>query len=269
MAKVDVLLPYWGDVALLQKAVESVIAQTEDDWRLLVFDDCYPSDEPAQYFSGLHDDRIIYYRNPKNLGITDNFNFALKAAKANYCVMMGCDDIMLPTYLENALKNIGEADFYQPYVDVINEAGAVYLPLGDKVKRLLQPKKGRMYSGEKLASSLCTGNWLYFPSILWKTQTIKKYGFNSQYKIAEDVVLELDIIKDGGTMFFDNAPATFQYRRFAESLSSKEKAKGGVRFGEEADVYSHFVQEFTQIGWKKAARAAKMRLTSRLHELIS
>jgi hypothetical protein len=28
MAKVDVLLPFWGDVELLKQAVESVLAQT-------------------------------------------------------------------------------------------------------------------------------------------------------------------------------------------------------------------------------------------------
>lgn len=268
MAKADILLPYWGDFELLKKAVASVLAQTEQDWRLLVFDDCYPSDEPAKYFAKLTDKRIIYYRHQKNIGISANFNFALQAAEADHCIMLGCDDIMLPNYLENALTHIKEADFYQPYVDIINEQGAIYLPLGDKIKRFLQPKQSGLHSGEKLAASLCAGNWLYFPSILWKTQTIKHYGFNTEYKIAEDVILELNIIKDGGTLFFDKT-TSFQYRRFAKSLSSVEKSKGGVRFREEAAVYNHFAGEFRKLGWKKAARAAKLRVTSRLHQLIS
>jgi len=268
MAKVDILLTFWGDVDLLKEATESVLAQTENDWRLLVLDDCYPSKEPAKYFSNLKDERVIYHRHSKNIGITENFNFALKAATAKYCVLMGCDDIMLPNYLENALKNIGDTDFYQPLVDVIDGQGIPYLPLGDRIKRMLQPRKSGTYFGQKLATSLCTGNWLYFPSVMWRTSTIQRYGFDATYKIAQDVLLELSIIKDGGSLYFDRV-TTFQYRRFAQSLSSIEKGKNGVRFNEEDKVYSYFAQEFAKIQWKKAARAAKMRLTSRLHQVIS
>ncbi len=268
MAKVDILLPFWGDVELLKKAVESVLAQTEQDWRLLVFDDCYPSEEPARYFQELNDARAIYHRHAKNIGISANFNFAIRAAKAKYSVMLGCDDMLLPNYLERALSRIQEADFYQPRVNVVDEHGRSYAPLGDKVKRVLQPKKSGTYEGERLAASLCHGNWLYFPSILWKTETIKRYGFEEKYKIAEDVILELDIIKDGGKLYFDKE-MTFSYRRFSHSLSSIEKVKGGVRFTEEDEVYAHFAQVFQKMGWKKAARAARWRITSRLHQVIS
>lgn len=267
-AKVDILLPYWGEFQLLKKTVESILAQTCTDWQLLVFDDCYPSDEAAKYFATIDDDRIIYFRHEKNIGITNNFNYALNATKATYCVMIGCDDIMLPNYIETALKRIGDADFYQPGVDVINEHDQIYLPLADRIKRVLQPKKSGVYSGEKLAKSLCIGNWLYFPSIMWKTETIKRYGFDSKYKIAEDLIVELSIIRDGGKLSYDKT-TTFQYRRFAQSLSSREKSKGGVRFNEENEVYIHFSHEFTKIGWMKAAKAAKLHLTSRLHQLIS
>jgi hypothetical protein len=132
---------------------------------------------------------------------------------------------------------------------------------------MLQPKKSGVYKGEKLAASLCRGNWLYFPSILWKTSAIKKYGFDNSYKIAEDVVLELNTIKDGGSLYFDKY-TTFHYRRFSKSLSSVEKSKGGVRFREESTVYNHFAKEFRAISWKKAALNAKLRITSRIHQYM-
>ena len=268
MAKVDILLPYWGNVELLKKAIESVLAQTEDDWRLLVFDDCYPSPEPAKYFESIKDKRVIYNRHPKNLGITKNFNFALGQAMADYCVMFGCDDIMLPNYIETALAKIGDADFYQPQVDVIDANGTVYLPLGDRIKKFLRPKKSGTHKGEGLAISLCRGNWLYFPSIMWRTETIKKYGFDDQYKIVEDVVLELDIIKDGGRLHLDNT-TTFQYRRSSGSLSSVEKSKDGIRFSEEKGVYNQFSKTFRRMGWRRASFAASARITSRVNQWIS
>jgi glycosyltransferase involved in cell wall biosynthesis len=267
MAKVDVLLPFWGDVELLKQAVESVLAQTEQDWRLIVADDCYPSDEPASYFEKLADKRITYIRHKVNLGITKNFNFLTYKASAPHCILLGCDDKLLPHYIERALQMIGDADMYQPKVEVINERGITYLPIGDRVKRLLQPKKAGIYKGEKLAASLCHGNWLYFPSILWKTSTIQKYGFNQNYGVTQDVYLELSIIIDKGSLYFDNN-LSFQYRRFANSVSSVEKSSG-KRFNEEARVYDHFNKIFVSIGWKKSARASRLRLTSRANKLIS
>jgi glycosyltransferase involved in cell wall biosynthesis len=256
MAKVDVLLPFWGDVELLKQAVESVLAQTEQDWRLIVADDCYPSDEPALYFKNIGDKRITYIRHKVNLGITKNFNFLTHKASAPHCILIGCDDKLLPHYIERAIQKIGDADMYQPGVEVINERGITYLPVGDRVKRLLQPRKAGIYQGEKLAASLCHGNWLYFPSILWKTSTIQKYGFNQNYSVTQDVYLELSIIIGKGSLYFDNT-RSFQYRRFANSVSSVEKSSG-KRFNEEARVYDHFNKIFVSIGWKKAARANKL-----------
>jgi len=267
MAKIDILLPYWGDFELLKKTVESVFAQTETDWHLSVFDDAYPTDEAKKYFATIKDLRVTYVKHKKNIGITHNFNFALSKVAADYFVMLGCDDVLLPNYIELSIAEIGKADFYQPKVEIIDEHGDLYLPLVDKVKAILTPKPG-LHRGESLAVSLCNGNWLYFPSILWRTSSVTPYGFDNNYKIAEDLNLELQLVLDGATLQLGKVPA-FQYRRFAHSLSSKEKKKGGIRFNEEDDVYENFVQKFKNANWKKAARAARLRITSRLHQLTS
>lgn len=265
---IDILLPYWGDPELFRQTVNSVLAQSNPNWRLLIFDDCYPSDEAQKYIATITDDRVVYHRHEKNIGITANFNYAIQNATSKYCVLIGCDDIMLPNYVDRSLALIADADFYQPSVDCIDKAGNIYLPLTDRVKRFLSPSKPGLYSGEKLATSLCYGNWLYFPSITWRTETIKKYGFDEKYKIAEDLDLEFKIISSGGILRLDNE-TTFHYRRFAESLSSKEKGKKGVRFSEENEVYAMAAKDFQQLGWHRASRAAHLRITSRLNKLIS
>jgi glycosyltransferase involved in cell wall biosynthesis len=265
---IDIIVPYWGDFSLLRQTVDSILAQTSDAWHLTILDDHYPDKTAQSYYKELNNKRITYIRHRKNIGITANFNYAIQYASAPYCMIVGCDDKLLPDYVETTLKNIGEADFYQPGVQVIDDKNNVYLPLADKVKRILQPKKSGMLTGEKLATLLCHGNWLYFPSITWKTDTIKRYSFDTKYKILEDVIIELTMIIDGASLYFDTTE-TFQYRRFAESLSSKEKGKNGIRFGEEKEVYNTFADRFDKIGWKKAARAAKLRVTSRIHSFLS
>lgn len=266
--RIDIIIPYWGEFSLLKQAVDSVLEQTSDAWHLTILDDHYPDETAKNYYSKINDKRITYIRHRKNIGITNNFNYAIKHASAPFCVIMGCDDKLLPNYVETALKNINEADFYQPGVQVIDAKNNTYLPLVDKIKRLLHPKKTCVLAGEKLATSLCHGNWLYFPSIVWRTSTLKKYSFDIRYKILQDVIIELTMIIGGASLCFDSTE-TFQYRRFADSLSSKEKSKNGIRFNEEKEVYNDFANKFKSINWNKASFAAKTRITSRAHSLLS
>lgn len=265
--EVDILLPYWGDVELFKKTVDSILLQTNKNWSLKIFDDHYPSDEAQKYIESINDSRITYHRHDKNLGITKNFNFALSMATSPYFVMPGCDDVFLPNYIETSLAEIKDADFYQPKVQIIDLNGTIYFPLADRVKSYIARKPG-IHEGEKLAISLCHGDWLYFPSILWRTEVVKKYGFNNKYKIAEDLDLELQMILDGAKLSVGKTPA-FQYRRSAESLSSKEKGKDGIRFTEEDEVYIKFSKKFKEKGWKKASVASKIRFSSRVHKVMS
>jgi glycosyltransferase involved in cell wall biosynthesis len=265
-AKVDVLIPYWGDFVLLKKAVDSVLAQTESDFRLLIVDDCYPSEEAKKYYTKHKDSRVAYHRHKKNLGLVKNYNYALGRTTADHCVIMGCDDVMLPNYLERALKVIGNADYYQPGVNIIDQNDRDYLPAADRIKKLLRPRREGVHSGESVATSLCHGNWLYFPSILWKTTTLKKYAFDQDHPNTQDLITALDIICDDGKIYVDNA-VTFSYRRSATSFSSK--AKSGTRFSEEKEMYKNFAARFRKMGWDRAARAARLHLTVRLHQILA
>ena len=38
----DIFVPFWGDPAMLRETVESVLAQSNDQWLLTVVDDAYP-----------------------------------------------------------------------------------------------------------------------------------------------------------------------------------------------------------------------------------
>src|SRR4051812_27258236 len=94
----DIMLPYYGDVALMQAAVRSVMAQSDPDWRLTVVDDGREPGVP-EWFAQLGDDRVRYARNEHNLGATRNYQKCVGLAEHEYLVMMGTDDIMLPNYL--------------------------------------------------------------------------------------------------------------------------------------------------------------------------
>ena len=205
---VDVLFPYYGDVAMMKQAVESVLGQTTSDWTLTVIDDGYPDDSIPGYFSDLtdQDPRVTYVRNDVNLGANGNYRKALTFVRHELAVVMGADDIMLSTFIEtvvSAHKQFPSAQIIQPGVEVIDEHNHPSMGLIDRMKRLYAPRVHgpsgrRLLSGEPLAISLMRGNWLYFPSICWKSDTLVATSFREGLNVVQDLALALDLIKAGG-----------------------------------------------------------------------
>lgn len=276
---IDVLFPYYGDVEMMKKAVDSVLSQTYANWRLLAFDDGYPSEEPEQFFKKIIKDdtkahgvqRVFYEKNKKNLGANGNYKKALNKATAEYYVMMGADDLMHPDFLQKFIDSLikaGDIDMYQPTVDVIDENDHTYLPLADKIKRYLQPKKTGIYKGESISKSLVHGAWHYFPSMVWKTASAKKVGFNKDYDVVQDVCMILDILQNGGSLYFDANAYSFSYRRHSQS-DSAVKAINGYRFNEELNFFRYKASQFKKLGWRRAELAAKLHITSRLNAAVS
>jgi glycosyltransferase involved in cell wall biosynthesis len=265
---VDILMPFYGRFDHFKAAVSSVIAQTNPNWRLVVIDDQYPDLAPGRWVRDLGDSRIEYLRNSTNLGVSGNFRRAAELAVAEYAVIMGCDDVMLPEYVETVSSlamQFPDVAIIQPGVEVIDEAGARVLPLGDRVKRLYRigGRKPAVYGGEILARSLLRGNWTYFPSLCWKVEYLRRYEFRPDLDVVLDLALQLEILVNGGTMLVDDT-VCFLYRRHSASVSSWT-ASDGTRFAQEAKLFAESEQRLRAMGWRRAARAAHWHLTSRLN----
>lgn len=264
------MMPYYGDPTLLRASVESVLGQTDPDWRLVVIDDVYPDLEPGRWVASIQDPRVQYRRNAVNLGVNGNFQESIHSARADYVTVMGCDDIMLPNYVERMHATFAAypaASYVQPGVIVIDADGAPANPLPDRVKSYFRKQvvEDRMLSGETLAASLLKGNWTYFPSICWRREVAQSHGFQAELNVALDLALQLDIILDGGVLVYD-AVESFMYRRHTASVSSWS-ANDGSRFGEERDVLRDAAARTRSVGWNRAARAANFHLSSRLNAL--
>jgi GT2 family glycosyltransferase len=270
MTTIDIMLPYYGDVSLMQDAVRSVQAQADQGWRLTVVDDTAEPSVPG-WFESLADDRIRYFRNERNLGVTGNFTRCLELAEYELMAMLGADDLLLPNYVGTVLAAYREhpgCGMVQPGVEVIDEHGNPVKGLADEVKkRLYRPKVTgrRLMGGEELATSLLRGNWLYFPAMTWRTEAIKSVGFRAELRTTQDLALELELIERGEQMVLDST-VCFRYRRHLESVSSK-MALDGDRFTEERALFLWMAERMRAKGWRRAARAASGHSASRLHAL--
>lgn len=264
---VDILFPFYGDVAMMKEAVRSVLRQTDPDWRLIVVDDGYPDDSIPGWFGSLGDSRVTYMRNETNLGANGNYRKCLTFVENPLVQVMGADDVMLPNYVQwlvRAARLCPEASIFQPGVFVIDEHGAPSRTMVERVKGFYMPPRiPQVLRGEALAVSILRGDWLYFPSLAWRAETILGIGFREGYDVVQDVALVCDVAMQGGGLLYDPTVA-FLYRRHSGSDSSW-RALEGTRFGEERRFFLQMADEMGRLGWNRAARVARLHISSRLH----
>ncbi|MEV8369420.1 glycosyltransferase [Microbacterium sp. NPDC064584] len=270
MSTIDIVVPFWGDPELLKLTVESVRAQRDRDWRLVVIDDCYPDESVPRYFEAIDDPRVTYVRNEVNLGITENYRAAIRLATATHLTILGCDDLLLPNYIEVVRRTVAavpDADVIQPGVQVIDEHGAVVMPLVDRVKQgLLAPRRKdgiAVLRAERMATSLIRGDWLYWPSLTFRTDTLRRVDFREGLPIIQDLALLMDVAFEGGTLAY-NPELAFSYRRHGGSASQKTLLDGS-RFRDERAYYRQARRLASGKGWTRTARTARLRAMSRLH----
>lgn len=268
---VDIMLPYYGDPALLKLAVRSVQAQDDPDWRFVVVDDGYPDASVAEWFAALGDIRVEYRRNEVNLGANGNYRRCLELVENDLAVLMGADDLMRPDYIRTIKglhRDFPGAGLIRVGVECIDETGAAFRGLVDRAKQLLYAPGGRgprLMGGEELATSLLRGNWLYFPSLAWRSDALLGNGFRDGLDVVQDLALVIDLLLDGEQVVVDDR-VRFQYRRHRASDSSV-RALTGSRFAEERRYFLGIARELDAQGWHRAARTARNHVSSRLHAL--
>ncbi|GAA4758135.1 hypothetical protein GCM10023350_49810 [Nocardioides endophyticus] len=266
-AVVGFMVPHHGSFTYLRAAVESALAQSDERWSMTVVEDGADRRVGA-WLRSLDDPRIVHEQNPVRLGIAGNFQRCLDLSRTMYVTFLGNDDILLPNYVEtivSATAAYPRATVVQPRVQVIDADGQLCWPIADRVKARMapQPRQAVELAGEPLVTSLMRGNWTYFPSLCWRREHISWLGFRQDLPTTLDLALLADVLIAEGTMVMLPEVA-FQYRRHAASASSAA-ARDADRFGEEAALLDELAVRCHTRGWERACRAARVRLTSRLH----
>jgi glycosyltransferase involved in cell wall biosynthesis len=264
----EIFVPFWGEPALLLATVESVLTQSDPDWTMVVVDDCYPDPSVAEWFATHPDPRVSYVRNETNLGITENYARCRALASGELMMFLGCDDLLHPEFVatvRRAHASYPVASIIQVGVQVIDDDGALVDPLGDKVKRALMPRVDgpTELGGERLARSLLRGNWLYWPSLVFRTERVQAHPFRDGLPIIQDLALVIDMVAAGESLVLDPT-VCFSYRRHTGSASATSLVHGR-RLPDERRYYAEAATQMRTRGWSRAARTARLRWTSRLH----
>lgn len=122
---ISIVLPVYNGERFLRASIDSVIAQTYQNWELLVVDDCSTDSTASIVREYVQlDPRIKYFKNEVNLRLPRNLNRGFSLAQGNYLTWTSDDNVFRPTALEkmyNALKADPEAQFAYASCDITDE----------------------------------------------------------------------------------------------------------------------------------------------------
>lgn len=99
MKAVSVIIPAYNRASVIERAIDSVIAQTFDDLEIIVIDDG-STDNTEEIVKSISDERIRYIRCETNRGPGATRNEGLKIAQGKYIAFLDSDDEWLPEKIE-------------------------------------------------------------------------------------------------------------------------------------------------------------------------
>ncbi len=103
MFSVSIVIPTRNRISLLQRAIQSVLLQTYNDWELLIVDDA-STDKTESYFQHYKNDRLKYIRLDKKSGGAVARNTGIREAQGKLVAFLDDDDEWLPEKLKKQVE---------------------------------------------------------------------------------------------------------------------------------------------------------------------
>lgn len=136
---VDILLSTYNSQDYIEDILDSLLAQTFKNWRLIVRDDCSTDDTVSilNTFKKTNGTRItIIDNNNQRLGPKMSFEKLLETSSSNYMMFCDHDDYWLPNKIQDSLEQIQELEENNP-----GKAAFVFtdLTIVDEALNILHP----------------------------------------------------------------------------------------------------------------------------------
>lgn len=109
---VSVITPTYNCGRFIAETIESIQAQTYENWEMCIVDDC-STDDTKTVVEGYmaNDSRIKYYCLPENSGAAVARTKAMELAQGEFMAFCDSDDLWLPEKLERQLKFMEETGY--------------------------------------------------------------------------------------------------------------------------------------------------------------
>jgi len=203
-------MPVHNGENYLKEAIDSILAQTFNDFEFLIIDDG-SNDRSCHIIESYDDPRIVLVINKENRGTVHVLNQGITLAKGRYIVRMDADDISLPTRLER------QVSFMDNHPDIgISGTGMRLIKKGKLKNVRTQPT-----NDQELKIQLLFSTCFFHPTVIMRTPLAKAHPYPDNLIYTQDYNFWTRLVS---ATRFANLDEILLYFREHENQTSSRKA---------------------------------------------
>ena len=215
---VSIIMPNYNSAKFIKDTIDSVVAQTYQNWELLFVDDC-STDKSLEIVRSFEDERIRIFQNDINSGAAVSRNYALREARGKWIAFLDSDDLWENKKLEKQLEYMvsNNYDFtYTRYVQIDDESN----PMGREITGPQKIGRHKMFQYDYIG---CL-------TVIYNAEKTGVIQIEPSLKNRNDYAIWLKVCKFCECHLLDERLARYRIRKKSLSHSGiKNKIKGQYR----------------------------------------
>lgn len=209
--KISIIVPMYNAEKFIGKTIESVLAQTYQNWEMLIMNDVSTDNSLAIVsMYAKKDERIKIVNTEKNVGVVKGRNFLIDLASGKYIAFLDADDYWHNEKLEKQIKFMKEKN------------ASISCTEYTRVKENEEKINDVIIKEEISYNDMLKNNYLGCLTVIYDAEKIGKRYFKELEK-NEDYVLWLEIAKDVNTIY--GLKENLAYYRVLDNSRSSNKVK--------------------------------------------
>ena len=195
--QLSIIIPTYNGEYYIENCINSIIKQQNKKIEIIVIDDD-SSDRTVDIVKVQFGAQVKLIKNRKRLGMTSNYEKALRVAKGEWVSIMGQDDLMLPNSVSRILEIIDK----NREIDIIVSSRSYYY--WDNYVRDKNQIKLMIYKNDLVTRKISSKNRLFFT-----LNGLCEYNEGPQLytgSIIRKVLIDKITLKQNGKFFFYDIP---------------------------------------------------------------
>lgn len=186
---ISVILPVYNGGPFLRQTLEALLAQTLEDFELIVVNDGSTDDSEATILS--FSDPRIHYLPQANCGFIYSLNRGIAAARGRYIARIDADDVCLPERFAKQAAWLNERPATAVvgcFINFIDENGK---------EAGTWPEDRACVDYQQIRKALPYHNCIAHPGVMARAEVFRQYPYRKEQKHIEDYDLWLRLCGDG------------------------------------------------------------------------
>ncbi len=234
---VSILCPSYNHELYVASFMDSVMAQTNQNWELVIIDD-NSTDGNAEIIKKYTDPRIKLIEHKWNQGINAGLNHAFEVATGEFVSFCASDDMLCPDYVENVLKTFNE----HPTTDIVY----CDLQLIDNDNKVLRGEKWKNIVGtrfELVRRLFLRGNCMLSPGLAMRRNAMRAlYPLPLAISQYQDYKMHIDLLLNFDFVIMDKICVWYRKPSMKSGISNWDVATLKIRDLEENTLMNTMLQ---------------------------